>query len=528
MPVTLKLTFPAGRYHATPWGRHVNEGVPEWPPSPWRLLRALVAVWRRTCKDIPESQMRRILEPLLQPPQFRLPASRVAHTRHYMPLGKKSPVEIGGGGTTLVFDTFVAIGRADTDPLFVLWPKADLPEEDRATLDNLVRNLTSLGRAESWVHASLVGQAVECNCRPAGLDDPSPIPVLCADPDSAFRGEQYPTHDPKRIKNGLRPEDYLFDCPRWHLCLDTQTIHEARWPRVPGTVWVDYTVPPQAAPRFAKSGRAPRPNPTIARFALDGPVLPLVTDTLPVAEALRRALMGRYQGLLRRDRYGESNHPHTERFVSPAFSGKDPSGQPLREDHTHAFYLPTDEDGDGRLDHVTVFARGEMDRNEVRALGAIRRIHIDESEWHLALVGLGAEANFTQTPLFELSKEWVSATPFLVTRHMKRRGRRRDPRAWFEQPSGREEFIQHVLREELDRRGLPGSEAKIELLETIGPRHLRPLQYRLYRSKRGDDGGRRPRGAFRITFREAVPGPIVLGHSCHFGLGLFLPPLSGV
>jgi len=32
MPVTIKLNFPAGRYHATPWGRHVNEGVAEWPP----------------------------------------------------------------------------------------------------------------------------------------------------------------------------------------------------------------------------------------------------------------------------------------------------------------------------------------------------------------------------------------------------------------------------------------------------------------------------------------------------------------
>src|SRR3954452_14959068 len=86
MPVTIKLTFPAGRYHATPWGRHVNEGVPEWPPSPWRLLRALIAVWRRTCPDLPEAQVRRMLESLLRPPYFRLPASRVAHTRHAMPM----------------------------------------------------------------------------------------------------------------------------------------------------------------------------------------------------------------------------------------------------------------------------------------------------------------------------------------------------------------------------------------------------------------------------------------------------------
>ncbi len=27
----IELTFPAGRYHATPWGRHVNEGEPRRP-----------------------------------------------------------------------------------------------------------------------------------------------------------------------------------------------------------------------------------------------------------------------------------------------------------------------------------------------------------------------------------------------------------------------------------------------------------------------------------------------------------------
>ena len=41
---TLSIRFPAGRYHATPWGHHVNEGLIEWPPSPWRLLRALLSV----------------------------------------------------------------------------------------------------------------------------------------------------------------------------------------------------------------------------------------------------------------------------------------------------------------------------------------------------------------------------------------------------------------------------------------------------------------------------------------------------
>ena len=46
---TLLLRFPGRRYHATPWGHHVNEGLIEWPPSPWRLLRALLATGYAKC-----------------------------------------------------------------------------------------------------------------------------------------------------------------------------------------------------------------------------------------------------------------------------------------------------------------------------------------------------------------------------------------------------------------------------------------------------------------------------------------------
>ena len=44
--LAIRFDFTANRYHATQWGRHVNEGVLEWPPSPWRILRAIVATWQ--------------------------------------------------------------------------------------------------------------------------------------------------------------------------------------------------------------------------------------------------------------------------------------------------------------------------------------------------------------------------------------------------------------------------------------------------------------------------------------------------
>lgn len=51
----------------------------------------------------------------------------------------------------------------------------------------------------------------------------------------------------------------------------------------------------------------------------------------------------------------------------------------------------------------------------------------------------------------------------------------------------------------------------------------RTIQFKRFRRKAGDDGGRRLAGAFRLTFRHPVRGPIALGFSSHFGMGLFMP-----
>ena len=67
----LELSFPAGRYHATPWGRHVNEGAVEWPPSPWRIVRALIATWYLKAREIPEDTVCSLVGALSALPTFR-------------------------------------------------------------------------------------------------------------------------------------------------------------------------------------------------------------------------------------------------------------------------------------------------------------------------------------------------------------------------------------------------------------------------------------------------------------------------
>jgi CRISPR-associated protein Csb2 len=261
---------------------------------------------------------------------------------------------------------------------------------------------------------------------------------------------------------------------------------------------------------------------SLARFALEGAVRPLVTQTLPVAEQVRRSLLIWCQRLALRQHPGLVGTDVWPLF--PAIWGKDEHGRP-RAGHRHAFFLPADEDGDGRLDHLTVFAAMGFNPLERQALDRLRRLPFGEGEpLQLLLIGLGDPADF-RTPLLGPSTVWVSATPFLVTRYPKRSGTKRDRPEDYASPQA---FTQHILRQELERRpDLPRAVA-IELLapDGIGPQRLRPIQFKRFRSKRGDDGGRRAAGVFRITFASPVQGPLALGHSCHFGLGLFRPERS--
>ncbi|MCI0352913.1 MAG: type I-U CRISPR-associated protein Csb2, partial [Acidobacteriales bacterium] len=160
--LAVAFTFPAGRYHATPWGRHVNEADVAWPPDLWRISRALIAVWHRKLDQTqyPREHLHALLARFAEaePPFFRLSEVVIhAHTRHYMP-GK-------GDKRTLVFDAFARV--ANDDPIVITWPRLELTVPQTELLDCLLQNLGFLGRAESWVDARRTGEVLEPNCLPA-------------------------------------------------------------------------------------------------------------------------------------------------------------------------------------------------------------------------------------------------------------------------------------------------------------------------------------------------------------------------
>ncbi|NIA13604.1 MAG: type I-U CRISPR-associated protein Cas5/Cas6 [Nitrospiraceae bacterium] len=529
--IAIPFRFIAGRYHATPWGRHVNEGAVEWPPSPWRILRALVAVWKRTMPGLPRERIEPIFRAMLDPPEFFLPPASTGHTRHYMPWDKTWKPE-KQQPRTLVFDTFVVLTRETGDdgsgwrpePLVVRWPGAALESGHRETLSLLLANLNTLGRSESWCEAELVddtGDPPGFACRPLQGDLPPEheiVRLLCPDPTTALADDHVVA---------TRTKTSIYD-PAWNLCMETLQLHKERWSDPPGSRWVPYARPRDCF-RIDHGSRmtrvAERPNIDLFRFALDSTVLPLVTETLPVAEAARRYLMGIH---------GRLTEKGGVRGRSAVFSGKDESGRPLAG-HAHACYLPTDEDGDGRLDHLTVYAAGGFGAEERRALDRLRKLRTgrENEERHplrLLLLGMSTTGEYHPGPL-EASEVWVSATPYIATRYAKTEGRSRID---LTSPDDRAVFLQDNLRAQLAavRPDIAALVSKIEPLRDenrafrIAGR-LRPIQFKRYRRKSGDDGGRRLAGAFRLTFSSPVRGPIVLGWSSHFGMGLFMPEREG-
>jgi CRISPR-associated protein Csb2 len=540
--IGISISFPSGRFHATPWGRHVNEGAPEWPPSPWRFLRALVAAWKRKLDDqFSPADVEALMRALTAPPQFVLPPASTGHTRHYMPWFKGWKPEAPDKAKTLVFDAFVSLPREAR--VVMLWPDATLSTPQRDQLGLLLAHLNFFGRAESWCSACLLddGEAAETlpavNCWPvngANLPgDTEIVRTLCAKPDTAFENVHTPKqeHAAGHGKSKATVVTPLYD-PDWHLCMETLELHGKKWSDPPGSRWVSFARRRdcfKVEPVRRARRRGPERAMQVARFALDSAVLPLVTETLPAAESARRMLMGRYGRLFPR--------PDGSKGRSAIFAGKEADGEP-KQGHGHAYYLPTDEDGDGRLDHLTVVAAHGFGAGELNALDGLRELKSREREesghpLRVLLLGLGRLDDYCVGPL-RSSAVWISATPFITPRHLKKRGTKRDPQDLWNSPHN---FLAAVLREELarlverrpDLEGLSLEATRVEPLMDasgvfrVGPRKLRPIQFKRFRQKRGDDGGARSAGSFRIEFPVPVQGPIALGHSAHFGLGLFVP-----
>jgi len=489
--LALAFTFPGGRYHATPWERHVNEGAVAWPPEPWRILRALVATWHHKVahagKHAPAT-LHALIEALAEAvPEYRLPAASHSHTRHYMPQAK-------AGDTSLVFDAFAAVGK--DDPLAVCWPGVNLSGEQTALLDDLLAAMGYLGRAESWVEARRIDAPPEVNCRPGvdALDSETGevkgelVALIAALPKAEYGAlrERF-LADKKAAKRlaGTLPGDLL-----GALSIDTSDLRKQGWNRPPAARAVSYVRPLDALRPVRTVRKAVPRAATTAQFVLEGKPLPRVEDSLRIGELARAAVMSQAKR-----RFGEQQVP-------PIFSGHD---LPEGNRHGHAFYLPWDSDGDGRIDRLLLHVPLGMDTQQRRVIEGLNRLWSrDGGEWPLALERIGGASG---SALGASSSCWQSVTPYLHPWHCKK---------GFD--------VADQIRRECRERGLP-EPVELERLPAVdvGHQSRRPIQFQRLRSRRGLSQPDRLGSFWRLTFAEPIAGPLALGFACHYGLGLFAP-----
>ena len=516
----LELSFPAGRYHATPWGRHVNEGAVEWPPSPWRIVRALIATWylKARSQEISEDCIRSLVNKLSAPVRFRLPRASASHTRHYMPFNEGKNEK-----TTKVFDTFIQL--AETDSVLVAWD-ATLPEVELAALRTLAQRMGYFGRAESLVEARVLEgvAAIETNATP--LPDGAVLPektelVRLLSPmaptdyeawrDDFLAKNAPPTDGKKKPSKKTKAPEVPADLFA-ALHADTGELQAAGWNLPPGATFVNYTRREDAfAP--APRPRAPRKGalPTVARYAMVSTVAPHITQAVSIGDRV-------HDSLCKWSDQGKGR--------ATVFTGLDADGKPL-SDHRHAHIFCEENGPREAVTHITVWAETGFDEAACLALRRLNKIWGHGGhDIRLVLQGIGQLSDFADCALVGPAKVWRSATPFVSTRHAKsfRDGRPKiDPVNGWQDGSAAHDLLRLLALHPC------GADAEVKQLAErdrpyhLGDRNVRSLQFQTTRrdgrGRRGNDNG----AAFTITFPDERLGPFALGYGSHFGLGLFVP-----
>lgn len=480
--ITLTVRFPLGRYHATPWGAHVNEGQVDFPPAPWRILRALYAMWRERAPHLDETSVTSVLRALAEPPTYHVPPHRAGHTRHYMP-DSTDRRGLAKPHVDKTLDAFVAV-----DPEAVLGVRwnVDLDHEQTKVLSALAEALPYLGRADSICEA-LVDPAWEPSpthetWRPAAPGEPGRARLLCPAPGEPLDLDALV----------LRP-------------VDLRVGRSLLFP--PGTRQLDYSHGEAQEPTPARSSRTVGRSVTAVRFSLVGVVRPAVTDTLRVTEELHR----KAAWCLDRER--------SQARGDSALLGCRADGEPMRDNHAHAHYLALPgTDGRGRIAELVVWAPGGLASDEVTALSRISRLHSPDpsSPVHAVDVRMSAVGGEEVLPpeLVGPSRTWVSLTPWVPTGHPKR-----------DRESFMAKRLDHDLHAARTRAGepLPGCADQ----PVVDPPMRAELFQRRREKERRAHAFTPPAAWLKLSFDEPVRGPVAIGRHSHYGLGLFTRSTEG-
>ncbi|AEJ44829.1 type I-G CRISPR-associated protein Csb2 [Alicyclobacillus acidocaldarius] len=487
--IGIAFRFAAGA-HSVPLEKPMESEI-EWPPSPWRILRALVATATRMRLHLTgfRGSLHALVEALsLEPPVYTLPLG--VELSHPDPAGR----------------ALCAILRVPRpSALCVFWPHLSLQSDELEILEKILDELPAAWSAADWLHCHVLHKVPDrVDARPASFAESGEpqaerrvrVQWLCPLPSHTWVSAP-------ASSAGRRPA-HLLDAL-------TQGDGVVPSPAARPVTYVLEGLAGRGARRARRSYRllANRAEVNAARYAIADAARPRVTDALDISEVFHQSILSRYD---------DRDEP-----APLIITGHEPNepGAVSRRGHQHVFVLPEDLDHDGLLDHVLIYAQEPFPEGVIAALERIRTLVTPdwwpgpkrrwrvwlEDLWRVPRVGERA------TPVLEdglvgPARIFVSVTPYLHPWHAKHGGAKFGP---VEQ-----------IRKELKLRGLPEPvaitpRAAAHIAGQSVPAHkFRRLRY----GKRQNIPGRW--GSFwRLEFAEPVYGPIALGANCHFGMGLF-------
>ena len=452
-------------------------GGPEWPPSPWRLLRGLAAAWfDANPPPTAEAERDELLQGLgrASPPVMWLPPVSFAEVPYYQPI-----VESNKAKRALHFDHFAVLSEGDEGACFCFDFDVDLSARQQSGLALLLARMTYLGRAESRARLSLV---------------PAPPGNLCKVAPADESASSVETRRRVLVTHHTFSAGDLWAAEPGGGHLVQAMIGEGR-KRPPNTEWIDYALPPTLVraqlPRRQVAVSASSPRVTAVRFGLFRRVPIPFRELVPLARDIRDQAVVNFK-----DATGGS---------SKRLTGREGGGR-VATGHRHAFWLPEPVPGTGHLKGCTVWlpdGADGIDPCELDSLLGIQRIFRNRDYPILVVAEHVIEKLSEPIP----SRRWRPLTPFLAPLHS-RRGRR-----------------ELMPAEQLRRAVEEATDTTPRVMSTRGPGstgRLTTVRTHLYHSG-GWRWTNRAAAWFDLEFDRPVLLPRPVGADAHFGLGRFLP-----
>ena len=521
--IVIRVTLLSGRYHAHPWGQAQHAmGSPEWPPSPWRLLRTIASCWfeaqEHPCS--PE-ELDSLLNALGQaaPPRIWIPKVSFSELPYYQPVTldgteKLSEMEaIQSGKRTrpirkinsrvLHYDHFAVVAHPE---LFFVFD-TNLTDGQRALLSRLLSMARYFGRAESRASFELVEGAQQ---KPAGHYDATPPSDLRRGA-STIRRHVLVTKDDfnacdlwkvrqgsisrgtKRAKSNSSGD---LDAPPHFV----EALIAAKKPVPDGTRWVQYELPGEAIVdelprrRAARTSTSTQPAAEIVFHLFRRVPIP-VLDTVVIARDFRDQAVRAYLKATGRE--------------CVLLSGREEDGS-IARGNRHAYYLPQPTRSSGEfLERFVVRLPGGEQGVEQEAMDALLSVtRLLRRDTYPVLVVPAEVRPHSSIPV---ASRWKSLTPFLAPlRHRPHR----------KQTEPAQQMLQALQASLSVTAQASGSE-----------RQVVPVLSHLYDVAGGNGRSRhrftrRAAFTFDLEFPEPVEVPAAIGADAHFGLGQFEPVID--